>query len=115
MTTDCIFCKIISKQIPANFVYEDEQVVVIKDINPQAPHHLLILPKEHIPTINDLQEQHKPLVGHMMLVVKKLAKDLKIDKSGYRVLMNCQEGAGQTVFHVHMHLLGGRTFNWPPG
>jgi histidine triad (HIT) family protein len=112
---DCLFCKIIAGEIPAKILYQDDQVVVIDDINGQAPHHKLILPREHIATLNDLQPVNNELVGHMFQTAKKIAKDAGVADAGYRVVMNCNKGAGQSVFHIHLHLLGGREFNWPPG
>ena len=112
---DCLFCKIISGDIPAKIIYTDEKVVVFDDINPQAPQHKLIIPRKHISTINELQVEDNELIGHMLQTAKKLAKDLHIDQDGYRLVMNCNAGAGQTVFHIHAHLLGGRQMTWPPG
>lgn len=108
MTESCIFCQIINKTIPATIIYEDEQVIAFDDIHPKAPVHKLIVPKEHIATINDLQPAHNGLMGHLFQVAKKLAKELDIDQTGYRVVMNCNRDAGQIVFHLHMHLMGGR-------
>jgi histidine triad (HIT) family protein len=105
---DCLFCKIVTREIPAEIVYEDEQVLAFNDINPVAPHHVLIIPKEHIPTLNDLTEAHNPLTGHMLLTAQLLAKQLNIAESGYRVVYNCNHGAGQAVYHIHLHLIGGR-------
>lgn len=115
--TDCIFCKIIQGEIPAKLVYEDDSVVAFPDIHPKAPHHLLIIPRRHIATLNDLNESegNTMLVGHLMQVAKKLARQLNIAQEGYRVLMNCNAGGGQAVFHIHLHLLGGRLMHWPPG
>lgn len=112
---DCLFCKIIKGEIPAKLIYQDDKVVAFDDINPQAPHHKLIIPRKHISTINDLQPEDNELIGYMAQTAKKLAKDLDIADSGYRIVMNCNAGAGQTVFHIHMHLLGGRRMAWPPG
>ena len=112
----CLFCKIAKKEIPADVVYEDDNIIVIKDINPQAPVHVLIIPRtEAIPTLNDLKPENKDLVGHMFLVAKKLAGELGIAEDGYRCVINCNEGAGQSVFQLHMHVLGGRPMAWPPG
>lgn len=113
--SDSIFTKIIKREIPAEFVYEDSEIVAINDINPQAPIHILIIPKKQIPTINDLEESDAELVGKMFLVAKKIAKEKGIDKEGYRLVFNVNEGAGQTVFHIHLHLMGGRRFSWPAG
>lgn len=110
-----IFSKIIDKQLPADIVYEDDHVLAFKDIAPQAPIHILVIPKKEIPTINDITEEDIPLVGELIFVAKKLAKKFGIDENGYRLVMNCNRDAGQAVFHIHLHLLGGRKFNWPPG
>jgi histidine triad (HIT) family protein len=112
---DCIFCKIARKDIPARVVHEDAQVVAFEDITPQAPTHTLVIPKTHIATLNDVGPADEPLLGHMMAVAAKLAKDKGLDASGYRLVANCLESAGQSVFHIHIHLLGGRRFAWPPG
>lgn len=112
---DCLFCKISRGEIPAKILFRDDFVMAFEDIGPQAPHHLLIVPHKHIATLNDLTEDDGPLVGHMTLAAKTLAQQLNIADEGYRVVMNCNKGAGQTVFHIHMHLLGGRHMNWPPG
>lgn len=112
---DCLFCKIIKGEIPAKIIYQDDNVVAFEDINPQAPHHKLIVPKKHIATLNDLQPEDNELVGQIYQAAKHLAKELGIAESGYRVVMNCNRGAGQTVFHIHAHLLGGRQMLWPPG
>lgn len=112
---DCLFCKIVKGEIPAKITYRDDLVIAFADINPQAPHHLLIVPHQHIATLNDLLPENNALVGHMMQTAKKLAQQLQIEEAGYRVVMNCNAGAGQTVFHIHLHLLGGRHFTWPPG
>lgn len=108
MSDDCLFCKIINEEIPAETVYADERVVAIQDINPQAPTHLLVIPREHVPTINDATAEHESIVGYMMLVAQKLATENNIAESGYRMVMNCNRDGGQTVFHIHLHLLGGR-------
>lgn len=112
---DCLFCKIAKKEINSHIVYEDDNVLAFNDINPQAPHHVLIIPYEHIPTINDVTEKHNELLGHMINTSRKIAKTLNIDESGYRILFNCNKGAGQAVYHIHLHLLGGRQMTWPPG
>jgi len=111
----CIFCKIIQKEIPANIIYEDELVVAFHDINPQAPFHLLVIPKKHLSTLLELREEDKDLIGHIYLVINKLAQDLGFSERGYRVVVNCKEEAGQTVFHIHFHVLAGRPMEWPPG
>ncbi len=112
---DCIFCKIARKEISSRLVYEDRQVVAFEDLNPQAPTHILVIPKAHIATLNDVGAEQEALIGHMMLVATRVAKDKKIDTEGYRLVANCLESAGQSVFHIHVHLLGGRQFTWPPG
>ncbi len=103
----CVFCKIVNKEIPAKVVYEDDKVMAFHDINPQAPVHILVIPKEHIPTVNDLEEKHKELIGHIFMVIKKIAKEMGIAESGYRVLVNCNRDGGQEIYHLHFHLLGG--------
>lgn len=112
---DCLFCKIANKEMDSELVYEDDRVVAFNDINPQAPHHILIVPHKHIATINDLEEEDNELVGHIYQVAKKIATDLNIDQAGYRCVFNCNRGAGQAVYHIHLHLLGGRQMMWPPG
>lgn len=108
MSDDCLFCKIIDKDIPATLVYEDDRVVAIEDINPQAPTHQLVIPKRHIATINEADDGDSELLGYMLLTARKLAADNGIDESGYRLVLNCNAQGGQTVFHIHLHLLGGR-------
>ena len=110
-----IFTKIINKEIDSNIIYEDDNVLAFTDINPVAPIHILIIPRKEISTVNDIKESDKILIGDMFLVAKKIAKKYKINQTGYRLVFNCNEDAGQTVFHVHMHLIGGRKLNWPPG
>ncbi|SNX55242.1 histidine triad nucleotide-binding protein [Thermoanaerobacterium sp. RBIITD] len=112
---DCIFCNIINKKINSSIVYEDDYVVAFPDINPQAPVHLLIVPKEHIKSPLDIGEDNKELIGHVYIVAKNLAKKFGIDKKGYRLVTNCGNDGGQTVLHIHFHLLGGRFMTWPPG
>ena len=112
---DCLFCKILSGDIPGDIVYESEQVFGFRDINPQAPVHIVIVPRRHIATINDLQADDEALVGALFTAAKQVAADEGLSDDGYRVVMNCNAGAGQTVFHIHLHLLGGRQMRWPPG
>jgi len=112
---NCLFCKIIKKEIPAEIVFENEDILAFKDIDPQAPVHILLVPKEHIPTTNDLEENHKELVGAIYLVAKSLAKKYGISEDGYRTVFNCNKNGGQAVYHIHLHLLGGRQMKWPPG
>jgi histidine triad (HIT) family protein len=113
MMADNIFLKIIEKKIPAKVVYEDEQCLAFADINPQAPVHVLIIPRKVIRTHADVTAADEQLIGHLHVVAQQLAAKLKID--GYRLVLNCNESAGQTVPHLHLHLLGGRDFSWPPG
>ena len=112
---NCIFCKIVAKEIPATIIYEDDLVIAFDDLNPQAPIHKLIIPKTHIATINDLKEDEKLLIGHMLYAAKELAHELNIADNGYRTLFNCNRAGGQEVYHIHLHLLGGRNMQWPPG
>ena len=105
--SDCIFCKILSKEIPSEFIYEDKDMIAIRDINPKAPIHLLIIPKKHIRSINDLEAGDEALVGRMFTVARKLAKEEETHESGYRVFFNVEKGGGQEVFHLHLHLIGG--------
>lgn len=112
---DCVFCEIRDGNIPATKVYEDEQFLAFRDINPQAPTHILLIPREHIASLNDLKQEHRDMLGEMFLVAQKLARDAQIDQDGYRLVLNCNRNAGQDVFHLHMHVLGGRMFTWPPG
>jgi histidine triad (HIT) family protein len=112
---DCLFCKIRDGEIPGDRVYEDDDVIAFRDVNPQAPTHVLVIPRKHIATTNDLEDADAAVVGRMMLAAKKIAADEGFAEQGYRLVLNCNEGAGQTVFHIHMHLLGGRRLTWPPG
>lgn len=113
--TDCIFCKIAAGEIPAGIVYDDEHVLAFRDINPQAPVHVIVIPRRHIPTLNDLSPEDAGLIGQMFLAARQVASDLGVADSGYRTLINCNRDGGQDVFHVHMHLLAGRMMGWPPG
>lgn len=113
--SNCLFCKIIDGAIPASKVYEDDHVLGFNDINPQAPHHVLFIPKRHISTLNDLQDNDDALVGKLYLAAKTHAANLGVAEDGYRTVMNCNEMAGQTVFHIHLHMLAGRPMAWPPG
>ncbi|SEF74357.1 histidine triad (HIT) family protein [Caloramator fervidus] len=112
---DCIFCKIVNGIIKSDIVYEDDKVVAFKDINPVAPVHVLIVPKKHIESAMDLNGEDFNIIGHIFSVAKKLSKDLGIDKDGFRIVNNCGRAGGQTVMHIHFHLLGGRDMQWPPG
>jgi len=113
--TETIFSKIINREIPADILYEDDDVLAFTDVSPQAPEHFLVIPKQPIATVNDIQPDQAELRGKMVLAAQKLAQDKGIAEEGYRLVMNCNEGAGQTVFHIHMHVLGGRPMTWPPG
>jgi histidine triad (HIT) family protein len=113
--SDCLFCKIIAGQIPSTIVYQDDSVVAFKDINAQAPMHLLIVPRRHIATLNDLASGDDALVGEMVRRAAALAEEQGYAERGYRTVFNCNADAGQTVFHIHLHVLGGRKFGWPPG
>ncbi len=110
---DCIFCKIVDKEVPADIVYQDEEVLAFKDINPAAPVHILIIPKKHIPSVNHMELQDKELIGKLFLVAQKIAKEQGIAESGYRLVFNIGEDAGQTVNHLHLHQIGGKKLNWP--
>lgn len=113
--SDCLFCKMINGEIEPEKVLETEDVLAFRDINPQAPTHVLVVPKLHISTINDLEEDHASMIGKLYLAAKKVAQKEGIADEGYRTVMNCMEGAGQSVFHIHLHVLGGRRMKWPPG
>lgn len=113
--SDCLFCGIIQGEVKGNIVYEDPSVVAFRDVRPQAPVHILIVPRKHLATLMDLGEEDNPLVGHVFQVAAALAKKEGISENGFRVVVNCGSEAGQTVYHIHFHLLGGRSFNWPPG
>jgi histidine triad (HIT) family protein len=112
---DCLFCKFVSGEIKPDTVYEDETLLAFRDISPQAPVHILIIPKRHISTLNDLKEDDAVLMGKLILAAQKVAKAEGIDELGYRTVINCNKDAGQSVYHIHMHLLGGRYMKWPPG
>lgn len=112
---DCLFCKIASGEIPAKLAFEDPDIFAIHDIRPQAPTHILVLPKKHIATINDIDNNDEQLLGRMILTAKKLAKAEKISEDGYRLVFNVNSGGGQEVYHIHLHILGGRQMKWPPG
>jgi histidine triad (HIT) family protein len=111
----CLFCRIAAGEIPATIVHQDDQVVAFQDTNPQAPMHVLIVPRLHIASVNDLEPEHDALIGVMMRRAAALAADRGYGESGYRTVFNCNAGAGQTVFHLHLHVLGGRRLGWPPG
>ena len=114
MSSDCLFCKIAAKQIPAKLVYEDAEVFAFADVNPQAPTHLLVCPRRHFASLHEATPEDQAVLGKLALVAAQLARERKLEK-GYRTVINTGSGAGQTVFHLHMHLLGGRSFLWPPG
>lgn len=111
---DCIFCKIAAGELGTPFLYEDDQVVAFRDINPVAPVHILVIPKRHIPSVDDVTEADNLLIGHIFQVIRQLAENENL-KNGYRIVNNCGEEGGQTVHHLHFHLLGGRNLQWPPG
>lgn len=112
---NCLFCKIINGDIPADKVFENEKLLAFRDINPQAPTHILIIPKIHISTLNDIEIQHAEVVGELVRTASEIAKKEGIAEDGYRTTFNCNEHGGQTVYHIHLHLMGGRQFSWPPG
>ena len=111
----CLFCRIVSGEISAKKVYEDGDVVAFNDINPQAPVHVLVVPRRHIPTLDDVMDAEASIIGTVLARVAQIARDLHLSSDGYRVVLNTGEAAGQTVFHIHFHILGGRNFGWPPG
>ena len=113
--TDCLFCRIVSREIPASIVYEDDRVVAFNDINPQAPTHILVVPKRHIASLNELTPDDDALVGELNRRAAAIAQERGIEARGYRTVFNTNRDAGQTVFHIHLHLLGGRSMGWPPG
>lgn len=113
--SDCLFCGIIKGDIKGDIVYQDDSVVAFRDINPKAPVHIQIVPRKHIATLLDLEEADKALIGEIFYVAAQLARDQGVSKDGFRVVANCGPGAGQSVYHIHFHLLGGRSFAWPPG
>jgi len=113
--TDCLFCKIVKKEINADIIYENNSVLAFKDINPQSPVHILVIPKKHISSLNELQEQDINILSDLFKAIKKIVKDFNIEKDGYRVVINTNKNGGQEVQHLHFHILGGRQLNWPPG
>jgi histidine triad (HIT) family protein len=115
MSQDCLFCRIVAGDIPADIIHENDSVVAFRDISPQAPTHVLVIPRRHIATINDLQPDDREVIGDLYMAAKHIAAEEGLSEPGYRVVMNCNEGAGQSVFHIHLHLLGGRGLGWPPG
>lgn len=112
---DCIFCRIIEHKIPSKIVYEDEKAMAFKDVNPQAPLHVLVIPKKHIPTTLDISKEDNELIGHLFQIANNIAGENKISERGFRLVMNTNPEAGQSVYHIHLHLLGGRIMHWPPG
>ena len=112
---DCIFCRIVDRQAPAKIVFEDETVVAFEDLNPQAPVHLLVVPRRHLPSLKEATAEDEPLLGHLFTVAANLARERGLETKGYRTDINNGSGAGQSVFHLHVHVLGGRVFRWPPG
>jgi len=112
---NCLFCKIITGEIPGDFVYEDELCVAISDINPQAPTHVLVIPREHMDSLNEASQRDEGLLGHLLRIGARIANDAGHGESGYRTVINTGAGAGQSVFHLHVHVLGGRPMHWPPG
>jgi histidine triad (HIT) family protein len=113
--SDCLFCKIVNGQIPATLVYQDDRLVAFKDINPQAPMHVLVIPRHHVASLNDLTPEDDGLVGEMVRRAAAIAREHGHADRGFRTVFNCNADAGQTVFHIHLHVLGGRTLTWPPG
>ena len=112
---DCIFCKIINNEIPSNKIYEDDKVLAFHDINKEAPIHFLVIPKEHIVSVNEINSKNSEIISHIFVIINKIVKDLGIDESGYRIVNNCGKDGGQTVNHIHFHVLGQRDLKWPPG
>jgi histidine triad (HIT) family protein len=115
MKKDCVFCKIARKEILAKAVFEDDTILAFEDMNPQAPAHVIIIPKNHIDKVSDLTEKEAGLIGRLVLAAKEIARKAGIADSGYRIVANCNKDGGQAVFHLHLHLLGGRAMTWPPG
>ena len=115
MSSDCLFCKILSGEIPADIVYESDTAIAFRDINPQAPTQVLVIPRKHISTINHINDGDEAIIGSLYSAAKEIAAKEGIADDGYRAVMNCNEGAGQSVFHIHLHVLGGRPMGWPPG
>lgn len=111
----CIFCKIINGEIPSKKLYEDDKVLAFHDISPEAPIHFLVIPKDHIKSVNELNEKNADIISHIFLVINKLVRELNISETGYRIVNNCGKDGGQTVDHIHFHVLGQRDLKWPPG
>ncbi|MGL4990871.1 MAG: histidine triad nucleotide-binding protein [Sarcina sp.] len=112
---DCIFCKIAKGEIPSKKIYEDDNVIAFHDISPEAPVHFLVIPKAHIQSVNDINEENANIIAHIFIVINKIVKELEVDKDGYRVVTNCGKHGGQTVDHIHFHVLAGRELTWPAG
>ena len=112
---NCLFCRILAKEIPAEIVHEDDRSVVIRDINPQAPTHVLVIPREHIESLDEASQRDEALLGHVLRVAARVANEAGLADAGYRTVINTGAGAGQSVFHLHVHVIGGRQLNWPPG
>ena len=112
---DCLFCNILAGDVPAEIIYESDTVIAFRDINPRAPMHVLIVPREHISTINDIDTEHEPIVGSLFTAARDIAAQEGVAEEGYRAVMNCNSDGGQSVFHLHLHVLGGRMLTWPPG
>ena len=115
MSNDCLFCRIVAGELSADIIYESETALAFRDINLQAPNHVLVIPRKHISTINDIALEDETLVGSLYTAAREIAAKEGFAEQGYRTVMNCNEGAGQSVFHIHLHVLGGRTLTWPPG
>lgn len=111
----CLFCKLAKGEINSDIVYEDDEIIAFRDIHPQAPHHILVIPRRHIATVNDAGPEDTALIGKLILTAQQVAKELDVANDGYRLVMNCNNHGGQTVFHIHLHLLAGRPMHWPPG
>ena len=115
MSEECLFCRIVSRDVPASVVYEDEELLAFEDINPQAPVHVLVIPKEHVSTLNDLAEENTAIIGRMASTARRIATERGYAEEGYRLVINCNRSGGQLIFHIHMHVLAGRLLRWPPG
>ena len=113
--TDCLFCRIEKKEIPSRIIHEDDQAIAFEDVNPQAPTHILIIPRRHIASVSEITDQDSEMMGHLALVARRIAQDRGIAAQGYRLVVNAGPAGGQAVYHLHLHLLGGRQMNWPPG
>lgn len=112
---DCVFCKIVNKEVPSSLVFEDKKMIAFDDINPQAPIHILLIPKEHFTSLNEIPEEKKDALSHLLLKARQIAREKEIAENGYRIVLNTAKDSGQEVLHIHFHLLGGRQMHWPPG